>query len=65
MGGLSVSNYPPGVTDNDPHFDLPSVGDSEGDDERTPIPCSKCGEMTTWDPTYQDLCYRCCRADNE
>jgi len=29
------------------------------------IPCSKCGLPTTWDPTYQDLCYRCCRAENE
>lgn len=39
--------------------------DEDGDDERTPIPCSKCGEMTTFDPVYQDLCYRCIRADNE
>ena len=29
------------------------------------IPCGKCGEPTTWDATYGNLCYRCCRADNE
>lgn len=29
------------------------------------IPCCKCGQPTTWDSTYNDLCYRCCRADNE
>lgn len=27
-----MSNYPPGVTDNDPHFDLPSVGDDESEE---------------------------------
>ncbi len=26
-GGSSVSNYPMGVSDNDEHFNLPSVGD--------------------------------------
>jgi hypothetical protein len=35
------------------------------EDEREPIPCSKCGQPTTFDPTYGDLCYRCIRADNE
>ncbi len=25
-----AGNYPAGVTDNDPHFDLPSVGDDDG-----------------------------------
>lgn len=35
------------------------------DDDRIPIPCSNCGKDTNWDPIYQDLCYRCCRADNE
>jgi len=28
-----MSNYPPGVTDMDDHFDLPSAGDAEGDGE--------------------------------
>lgn len=27
------------------------------------VPCCKCKEMTTVDDG--DLCYRCCRADNE
>lgn len=35
------------------------------EDDRSPIPCSKCSEPTSYDPTYGDLCYRCCRADNE
>ena len=26
---------------------------------------SLCGKPTTFDPTYGDLCFRCCRADNE
>ena len=29
------------------------------------IACSRCGKPTTWDSTYQDLCYRCIRAKNE
>lgn len=30
------------------------------------IPCGmKCGNTTTYDDTYGDLCFRCCRADNE
>lgn len=55
-----MSNYPPGVTDNDPHFT-----DESPIEDREPIPCSKCGQPTTFDPTYGDLCYRCIRADNE
>jgi hypothetical protein len=58
-----AGNYPAGVTDNDPHFDLPSVED-EGE-EALAIPCCRCGRRTTWDPIYNDLCYRCCRAENE
>lgn len=38
---------------------------ADGNDERVSIPCSMCGKPTTFDPTYGDLCYRCCRADNE
>lgn len=38
---------------------------SECDSEPTTIPCSRCGKPTTFDPTYSDLCYRCCRAANE
>lgn len=29
------------------------------------IACSRCGKPTSFDPIYGDLCYRCCRADNE
>lgn len=29
------------------------------------IPCGQCNQPTTWDTTYGNLCYRCCRADNE
>lgn len=35
------------------------------DDEPVRVPCSQCGQPTTRDPIYGDLCYRCCRADNE
>lgn len=55
-------NYPAGVTDNDPHFDVPSVGDDE-DEEPYLIPCCRCGSLTTWDTTYNDLCYRCCTTE--
>lgn len=27
--------------------------------------CCLCGNPTTRDPIYGDLCYRCCRAENE
>lgn len=60
-----MSNYPPGVTDDGPHFDLPSVHDDEEEDEPHPIPCCFCGKPTYWDPIYNDLCSSCCRADNE
>jgi len=31
----------------------------------TRIPCAfKCGNTTTWDPTFEDLCYRCAFAEN-
>jgi hypothetical protein len=39
--------------------------DESEDDERIAIPCCNCGKPTSWDATYQDLCYRCIRADNE
>lgn len=42
-----------------------SVEGGDDDDEPTRIPCSKCGKPTTFDSTYGDLCYRCCRASNE
>ena len=33
--------------------------------ESVSIPCAACGKSTTWDPTYQNLCYRRIRATNE
>jgi len=62
---MSDSMYPAGVTDNDPEFSMPSVDDDDGEEEANTIKCSKCGKPTTFDPTYGDLCYRCCRASNE
>lgn len=29
------------------------------------IKCGACGKPTVWDDTYEDLCYRCIRAENE
>lgn len=57
-------NYPAGVNDNDPYFDLPDAGEDD-DDETYTIPCSFCGKPTTLDATYGNLCYRCIRANNE
>jgi hypothetical protein len=37
-----MNNYPEGVTDNDPHFDLPSVGETEAGEE-TEDRCNFCG----------------------
>lgn len=31
----------------------------------TRIKCCACGRPTHWDTTYEDLCYRCIRADTE
>ena len=60
-----MSNYPADVNDSDAAFDLPSVGDDEDESGgREPIPCSVCGELTSYDPTYKDLCYKCCRCPN-
>lgn len=39
--------------------------EDDEDNERVSIPCCNCGKPTTWDSTYQDLCYRCIRAKNE
>lgn len=56
----------PGTSDRDEYFDLPNAGDgNDRDGELYQIPCYLCGKPTTWDATYQDLCYRCVRADNE
>lgn len=49
-------------------YQCTSCGAFTGDDELdepSAIPCSKCGLPTTWDTTYGDLCYRCCRTSNE
>lgn len=43
----------------------PEHQEEADDDEFGRIPCSRCGKPTTWDSTYNDLCYRCIRADNE
>lgn len=59
----NYSNLPPGCTDRD--IEEAAGSFDEEDEGRSPIPCSKCGELTTWDPIYNDLCCRCCRADNE
>ena len=40
------------------------MGDEE-DDDVSRIPCCFCGAPTTWDPVYNDLCAKCCRASNE
>ena len=39
--------------------------DEDEDDEPMRVPCCMCGQLTSVDETYGDLCYRCCRADNE
>ena len=33
------------------------------DEDRSSVPCSLCGKPTTWDATYNDLCYRCCTSE--
>ena len=43
--------------------DVEADADEGGNDMR--IPCSLCGQPTSFDPIYGDLCYRCIRADNE
>lgn len=44
--------------------DLSDLED-DGEPIPTPISCSICQRPTTFDPTYGDLCYRCCRVGNE
>jgi hypothetical protein len=43
----------------------PDENDNKDDDDVSRVPCSRCGRETTFDPIYGDLCYRCCRAENE
>lgn len=47
-----------------PKQETPNTG---GDDDDGPmrVPCYMCGKPTTIDTAYGNLCYRCCRADNE
>lgn len=48
------------------HVEAGHENDSDGDiDDVVAIPCSRCGRPTSFDPTYGNLCYRCCRASNE
>jgi hypothetical protein len=42
-----------------------ALDDIDDDDDMYRVPCCKCGRPTTRDAVYGDLCYRCCRADNE
>jgi hypothetical protein len=65
-----MSNYPPGVTDDDPHFNLPSVHDDEEEfDDETMCGVmvdlgSRCGKPITtvveepWTPGRFQI--RCC-----
>lgn len=53
------------IEDLQPLHEQFDVQEPETDDDPYHIPCSKCGQPTTFDSTYGDLCYRCCRADNE
>jgi hypothetical protein len=49
-----MSNYPAGVTDNDPHFNLPSVGDDKEDT------CYLCGFAASFNIDCQvQECDRC------
>ena len=38
---------------------------ADAEPESQAIPCGNCGEPTTRDSTYGNLCYRCIRAKNE
>lgn len=44
---------------------MSQLEESDEYEERSAIPCCLCGQPTTFDPVYGDLCYRCIRADNE
>ena len=46
-------------------MDSDTLMEDEETEEPTRIPCCFCGKPTTWDPIYNDLCYRCCRAKDE
>lgn len=47
-----MSNYPAGVNDDDPAFNLPSVGDGEG--------CCSNPDCESWRDGYDgELCYSC------
>lgn len=58
---ISAACYKAGIDEGGP----PPSANNEEDDELLRIPCSRCGKLTTFDVTYGDLCYRCCRCDNE
>ena len=58
MSGCPVnySNYPPGVTDNDPYFNDTEV-EAPDDEEIEGVPCFKCGDR---EPILNGLCAMCC-----
>jgi hypothetical protein len=53
-------NYPAGVTDADPHFDLPSVGEAEVEFVETAVDCPTCkgrggywaNVQSVWSPVF-------------
>jgi hypothetical protein len=45
--------------------DVEPIKVDEDEDGRAIRTCPNCGNFTTVDPTYGDLCYRCIRAANE
>jgi hypothetical protein len=49
-----MSNYPAGVTDDDPHFDLPNANDDEDADDAAEAVlrrCAKCGRPFNYPPS--------------
>lgn len=37
----------------------------DGEPRYRKVNCCVCGALTSYDPTYEDLCYRYIKADNE
>lgn len=52
------------MTEDEPEDGAEDTDEGDGIDYAR-IPCSRCGQLTSYDLIYGDLCFRCCRADNE
>lgn len=53
------------IADDDDELDDGEDYDGSDGPRYRRVACCRCGQLTTFDPVYEDLCGSCCRVENE